>query len=62
MDISYQLENLLGCRISPTVLYEYPTIEELAEYLELIQTEDIIAKVDQLSDQEVDLLINKLLH
>ena len=62
MDISYQLENWLNCRISPTVLYEHPTIEELAEYLEFMQTEDMIAKVDQLSDREVDLLINKFLH
>lgn len=62
MDISYQLENWLNCRISPTVLYEHPTIEELAEYLEFMQTEDMIAKVDQLSDQEVDLLINQLLN
>ncbi|MEH2099109.1 MAG: AMP-binding protein [Nostoc sp.] len=62
MDISYQLENWLGCRMSPTVLYEHPTIEELAQHLESMQTEDIIAKVDQLSDREVDLLLNKFLH
>ncbi|MEH1824138.1 MAG: AMP-binding protein [Nostoc sp.] len=62
MDISYQLENWLGCRISPTLLYEHPTIEELAQHLESMQTEDIITKVDQLSDQEVDLLLNKFLH
>jgi acyl-CoA synthetase (AMP-forming)/AMP-acid ligase II/acyl carrier protein len=61
MDISYQLENWLGCRISPTVLYDYPTIEELAKHLESMQTEELFAKVDQLSDEEVDLLLNKLL-
>ncbi|MHC5912147.1 MAG: acyl carrier protein [Nostoc sp.] len=48
--------------MSPTVLYEHPTIEELAQHLESMQTEDIIAKVDQLSDREVDLLLNKFLH
>jgi acyl-CoA synthetase (AMP-forming)/AMP-acid ligase II/acyl carrier protein len=62
INFSNDLENWLGCRLSPTVLYEYHTIEALAMHLISIQTQDIFAKVDQLSEGEVDLILNKLLN
>lgn len=31
--ISGQLEALLGCQISPTILYNYPSVQRLADYL-----------------------------
>jgi 8-amino-7-oxononanoate synthase len=31
--LSGELENFLGCRLSPTLLWDYPTVQELAEYL-----------------------------
>jgi acyl carrier protein len=61
VNLSGQLENWLGCRVSPTVLYDYPTIEALAQHLEAIQREALLAKVDHLSEEEVDLLLQKLL-
>ena len=62
MELSYQLEKWLGYKISPTILYDYPTIEALAKHLDSMQTEELFTKVDQLSDEEVDLLLNQLLN
>ena len=61
VNLSGQLENWLGCQVSPTVLYDYPTIEALAQHLEAMQREALLAKVDHLSEEEVDLLLQKLL-
>lgn len=33
VNLSGDLENFLGRRLSPTIVWEYPTIEELAQYL-----------------------------
>lgn len=33
VNLSGELENFLGCRLSPTLLWDYPTISLLAEYL-----------------------------
>jgi len=61
VNLSGQLENWLGCQVSPTVFYDYPTIEALAQHLEAMQREALLAKVDHLSEEEVDLLLQKLL-
>lgn len=62
MDIASKLENWLGCTVSSNDLYNYQSIEALAQHLESLQTEQLITKVDQLSDYEVDLLLNNLLN
>lgn len=33
VNLSGDLENFLGCRLPPTLLWDYPTIETLARYL-----------------------------
>jgi 8-amino-7-oxononanoate synthase len=33
VNLSGDLENFLGCRLPPTIVWEYPTIEELSQYL-----------------------------
>lgn len=33
VNLSGDLENFLGCRLPPTLLWDYPTIEALARYL-----------------------------
>lgn len=33
VNLSGELENFLGCRLPPTLLWDYPTVEELAQYL-----------------------------
>jgi acyl carrier protein len=33
VSLAGEIEDLLGCRFSPTLLYEYSTIETLAQYL-----------------------------
>jgi acyl-CoA synthetase (AMP-forming)/AMP-acid ligase II/acyl carrier protein len=61
VNFSTELENWLGCQLSPTVLYDYPTIEALAQHLDSMQTQELFIKVDQLSEREVDLLLHNLL-
>lgn len=40
VNLSGELENLLGRRLPPTLLLDYPTIEALAEYLVEDTTQD----------------------
>lgn len=62
IEISSHLEKWLGLGLSPTILYDYSTIATLAEHLQALQMEELLAKVDQLSDHEVDLYLQKLLN
>lgn len=45
INISGELENYLGCRLSPTLLWDYQNIEALAEYL-ATQPEDVTSNLD----------------
>ena len=33
VNLSGELENFLGCRLPPTLLWDYPTVQELSQYL-----------------------------
>ncbi|MGF1494501.1 MAG: acyl carrier protein [Microcoleaceae cyanobacterium] len=89
VNLSGDLENVLGCRLSPTILWDYPNIQALSKYLAediaadtgnarsyaqnsqndtqvgrsipLEQAEQLLANLDQLSDEEVDALLKSLL-
>jgi acyl-CoA synthetase (AMP-forming)/AMP-acid ligase II/acyl carrier protein len=61
VNLSGQLEEWLGYRLSPTLLYEYPTIEALSQHLDVTQRSELLAKVEQFSNEEVDSLLQKLL-
>lgn len=61
IDLSSRLENWFGCKLSPTVLYDFQTIAVLAQHLESLQTEKLLTKIEELSDNEVDSLLQKLL-
>lgn len=78
VNLSGDLENLLGRRLPPTILWDYPNVAALSEYLaedtsrdaniDPHQTdippekaEELLANLDQLSDQEVDALLNSML-
>ncbi len=78
VNLSGDLENMLGRRLPPTILWDYPNIAALAQYLvqdsskdtlSLDQTQRIsseqaqqlLEQLDQLSDAEVDALLNAML-
>ncbi|VXD20970.1 Phosphopantetheine-binding protein [Planktothrix serta PCC 8927] len=76
INLSGDLETILGRRLPPTLLWDYPNICTLAEYLAANATLDIsqyqkgispedaehlLHHLDQLSDAEVDTLLNILL-
>lgn len=46
MKFSSHIEKWLGLALSPTILYDYPTIESLAEYLQRLKIKSLLAKVD----------------
>ncbi len=61
IELSAQLENWLGFQLSPTILYEYPTIENLAQYIDSLHSRKLEAKIEKLSEQEIDSVLQKLL-
>ena len=78
VNFSGDLENFFGYRLPPTLLWDYPTIEALAQYLAEERSQDVmvnplsteisaeeakqlLAKLDQMSDAEVDVLLNSIL-
>lgn len=74
MSLVGDLEDYLGCRLSPTLAWDYPTIEALAEDLanrnDLIinnnfgqkpaNSQELLSKLDQLSEAEIDKLLAQL--
>jgi acyl-CoA synthetase (AMP-forming)/AMP-acid ligase II/acyl carrier protein len=79
-NLSGELEAELGYQISPLIIYDYPTIQALTQYLTKLPSsendkypitptpltttdtpslEEQMANVDQLSDEEVDVLLNE---
>lgn len=78
VNLSGDLENMLGRRLPPTILWDYPNIRTLSEYLAEDTSKDslnpsqpqtvspeeaqkLLEKLDQLSDAEVDALLNSML-
>ena len=62
------LEQHLARRLSPTLAWEYPTVEKLAEYLALLPPEaesdaaaDLLARLDELPEEEIDRLLKERL-
>jgi acyl carrier protein len=60
------LEEHLSRRLSPTLAWDYPTVEKLAEYLSQLAPEapvltdaDLLARIDELPEEELDRLIQK---
>ena len=54
VNLSGELENLLGRRLPPTLLLDYPTIESLAEYLVEDTSEDTGPNVHKKLEDEVE--------
>ncbi|MDE5070134.1 MAG: aminotransferase class I/II-fold pyridoxal phosphate-dependent enzyme [Trichodesmium sp. St4_bin8_1] len=54
VNLSGELENLLGRRLPPTLLLDYPTIESLAEYLVEDTSEDTGPSVHKKLEDEVE--------
>ncbi len=78
VNLSGGLENYLGCRLSPTLIWDCPNIETLVRYLaeeniagditsltqndlQLREVQKLLANMDQLSDESVDMLLNVML-
>ena len=78
VNLSGDLENRLGRRLPPTILWDYPNISALSEYLAKDTSKDTLSRtqsrdispedaqqlldqLDQLSDTEVDTLLNSML-
>ncbi|WP_426559865.1 aminotransferase class I/II-fold pyridoxal phosphate-dependent enzyme [Dapis sp. BLCC M172] len=54
VNLSGELENLLGRRLPPTLLLDYPTIESLAEYLVEDTSEDTRPSIHKKLEDEVE--------
>ncbi|WP_426546848.1 aminotransferase class I/II-fold pyridoxal phosphate-dependent enzyme [Dapis sp. BLCC M126] len=54
VNLSGELENLLGRRLPPTLLLDYPTIESLAEYLVEDTSEDTGPNIHKKLEDEVE--------
>ena len=54
VNLSGELENLLGRRLPPTLLLDYPTIESLAEYLVEDTSEDTGPNLHKKLENEVE--------
>lgn len=78
VNLSGDLENILGRRLPPTILWDYPNVATLSEYLAEDTSRDasiapsqnnippekareLLDRLDQMSDQEVDELLNSML-
>ncbi|NJK38507.1 MAG: acyl carrier protein [Oscillatoriales cyanobacterium RM1_1_9] len=78
VNLSGDLESVLGRRLPPTILWDYPNIQALAAYLAEDTSKDagvfgnqgriapeiaeqLLGKLDQLSDVEVDALLQSFL-
>lgn len=77
VNLSGDLESFLGCRLPPTLLWDYPTIDSLARYLEgtlpppTLEPESgerwpenadaLLVQLERMSDAEVDTLLDSML-
>jgi acyl carrier protein len=75
VNISGEMETFLGHRLDPMLVLEYPNIQVLSEYLgqttQLVGStgtvdpasdpQQLLSNLDQLSDEEVDGLLNSML-
>lgn len=76
MSLVGDLEDYLGCRLSPTLAWDYPSIKALAEALakrddikissqstnnNSDKSDELLAKLDNLSEAEMDSLLAELL-
>lgn len=57
INLSGELENYLGCRLSPTLLWDYQNIETLAKYL--ATNLDRVSAKETTTSSEVDALANE---
>ena len=76
VDISGELEQVLGRRLDPTLVFEYPNIQALSEYLaadkvqaaastnqsaQASEAAQLLGQLDQMSDAEVDQLLGSMI-
>ncbi|MBS0016370.1 MAG: phosphopantetheine-binding protein [Arthrospira sp. PLM2.Bin9] len=78
VNLSGDLENQFGRRLPPTLLWDYPTIKAIADYLAQDttpmatafssgqsvspqQAQQLLERLNQMSDAEVDSLLNSML-
>jgi acyl-CoA synthetase (AMP-forming)/AMP-acid ligase II/acyl carrier protein len=54
------IERQFGCILSPNVFDDYPNIESLSRHLSLLRAQRIASEIDNLSDHEIDILLQKL--
>lgn len=62
VNLSGDLENLLGRRLPPTILWDYPNIQELAQYLAQDTSQDTLCQSQRqtVSPEEAQQLLNQL--
>lgn len=60
------LEEYLSRRLSPTLAWDYPSVEKLAQYLSQLAPEaaidadaELLSRLDELPEEELDRLIKK---
>jgi DNA-directed RNA polymerase specialized sigma24 family protein len=69
MEFRNQLESDLGVKLSSTLIWEYPTIDRLTSHLadklnalsESERAELLLSTLDQLSDEDVNALLEAML-
>ncbi len=72
VNISGELEEYLGCRLDPTLVLDYPNIQALSDYLAndamlssrpqpAQSAQEMLANLDEMSDEDVDKLLNTML-
>jgi acyl carrier protein len=74
VNISGELEEYLGCRLDPTLILNHPNIQVLSDFLAEFtaalpgdrpktaqEAQQILANIDEMSDEDVDKLLNTML-
>ena len=62
LELKNRLQNSLGCSIASTVIFDYPTLEELVDYLaqKVLNLEFIAEEAIELAQKEVDTEVHLL--